>query len=103
VINGKSFELMAKKKLNHFMFLKIVNFSLFLLISALLFPYSSHSNELLLVQNNRENPASTALEKTIMKEINLARTNPIAYADLLENLLRANTTKQKKRASVSSH
>jgi hypothetical protein len=35
-----------------------------------------------------------------MKEINLARTNPIAYADLLENLLRANITKQKKEQAL---
>ena len=78
------------------MFLKIFNFSLFLSISTLIFPCPSYSNEPLLVQNNRENQAEISLEKTIMQEINLARTNPIAYADLLENLFLANTTPQNK-------
>jgi hypothetical protein len=87
---------MAKKKLNHLMFLKIFNFSLFLSISTLIFPCPSYSNESLLGENNRENQAENSLEKTIMQEINLARTNPIAYADLLENLFLANITPQKK-------
>ena len=46
----------------------------------------------LLVQENSSNQRQSALEAAIIKEINLARTDPPAYADLLENSVLANTS-----------
>ena len=46
----------------------------------------------LLVQDTSSNQLPSSLEAAIIREINLVRTNPLAYADLLENSVLANTS-----------
>lgn len=91
---------MNKKKLLHFTFFKAFYFSIFLSIPVVVFPLLSYANQVFISQNNTNDQLADSLAKSLLREINLARTNPIGYADLLENSLLTNTTSPKKEEAL---
>jgi hypothetical protein len=73
---------------NRLIYLKIWSLALLLSIISPASPILAQ----LLVQNASSNQLQSSLAEAILREINLVRTNPLAYADLLENAVLANTS-----------